>query len=109
MDQTIKGKYDEEVIFQVFHPRIADVSSLDYPSATFKNNKGVMELKPFIICHPKSLKMKVQAWDGTDIIWTFEAGKDPTLLSKIYKTPAPLVVENGDPTATTVTSIQVGY
>ena len=59
--------------------------------------------------HPKSLKMKVLTWLGKEITWTFEAGKDPIPLKKIFATPAPVVVENGDATETTVTSIQVGY
>ena len=109
MEQNIYGKFDDEVILQGYHPRIANVASADYTAASFKGKDGKTRQYPFIPSHPVSLKMKVTFWDDVTSLWTFEAGKDPILLKKIFKTPAPVVVENGAATETKVTSIQVVY
>lgn len=109
MDQKIVGSYDDPIFLQINFPRIADVSANDYTAASFKGGDGKTEQKPFVVCHPKSLKMKVRTWKEEDITWIFEAGKDPIPLKKIYASPVPLVVESGDVTETQVTSIQIGY
>lgn len=112
MTSIIDGFYTP-VILQVMIPEDADVSEVDYEAKKFDKYGNVStkaeDLRPFIPCHPLSLRMKVQTWLGKVITRTFEAGKDATPLRKIFADPAPVVVENGVPTATTVTTIQIGY
>lgn len=94
-------------------PDVADVSENDYTALKLTrygevdNTKG--EQRPFIVCHPLSLRMKVETWLGKEITWTFDPQKDPIPLKKIFASPVPVVVTNGEATATEVTSIQVGY
>lgn len=113
MISNIRGEFYDAVILQVMIPEDADVSEVDYEAKKFDKYGNIStkaeDLKPFIPCHPLSLRMKVQTWLGKEITRTFEAGKDNTPLRKIFADPAPVVVENGLPTATTVTTIQIGY
>jgi hypothetical protein len=66
-------------------------------------------LRPFIIAHPLPLRMKVQTWLGKVIIWNFGGGETLMPLRKIFASPAPVLIVNGEPTATTVTSVQISY
>ena len=109
MISNIQGKYDEDVKLHIYHPRLADVSAEDYTAASFTIRNGQTVQVPFYVCHPLSLYMKVTFWDGVTSLWTFEAGKDPIPVKKIFATPTPVVVEDGAATETEVTEIQVGY
>ena len=115
MNANIEGEFYNPVILEISVPDIADVSAEDYVAKSMdkygneNSTDHTKKQRPFVVSHPKSLKMKVLTWLGKEITWTFEVGKDPIPLKKIFATPAPVVVQNGDATETTVTSIQVGY
>lgn len=113
MNTKISGNYYDAVILQVMIPEIIDLSVVDYEAKQFNKSGNVSikteDLRPFIINHPRPLYMKVQTWLGKEISMYFEAGKDATPLRKIFKSPAPVLVENGVATATAVTTIQIGY
>ena len=114
MADKIIGYFYNEPLFEICVPDVANVSASDYPAKNFtsdgKESNDNKLKRPFYFSHPKPLRMKVLTWLGKEITWTFEKGKDPIPLQKIFKTPVPLVVDaNGDVTATQVTSIQVGY
>jgi len=113
MQANIQGEFYDAIILQVMVPEVADVSVASYEAKKLDKYGNIStkdeDLKPFIMCHPVSLRAKVQTWLGKEITWTFEAGKDPLPLKKIFNTPAPVLVQDGTPTATTVTSIQIGY
>jgi hypothetical protein len=105
--------YNKGTKLDINYPDVADVSETDYTAKKLTrdgeedNTNG--EQRPFIPSHPVSLRMKVETWLGKTITWTFEPGKDPIPLKKIFASPAPLLVQNGETTATEVTTIQVGY
>jgi len=113
MISNIEGAFYDAVILQIMVPEVADVSAEDYEAKKLDKYGEIStkdeHLKPFIMCHPVSVRAKVQTWLGKEITWTFEAGKDPMPLKKIFANPAPVLVENGGATATTITSIQIGY
>lgn len=113
MNSNIRGEFYDAVILQIMVPEVADVSSANYEAKKLDKygnaSTNDKDLKPFIFSHPVSVRAKVQTWLGKEIIWTFEAGKDPIPLRKIFASPAPVLVENGVATATAVTSIQIGY
>jgi hypothetical protein len=113
METKIKGNFYDAVILQVMVPGVADVSNGDY-NAEFINKSGQAtdnpkDLRPFVVCHPLSLRMKVETWLGKEITWTFGADGIPMLLKTIFADPAPVLVNNGEPTATEITEIQIGY
>jgi hypothetical protein len=109
----IRGEFYDAVILQKMVPEVADVSVNNYEAKKLdkdgNDSTKPEDLRPFIIAHPLPLRMKVQTWLGKEITWTFNAGEDPMPLRKIFASPAPVLVENGEPTATTVTSIQISY
>ena len=118
MINNIEGLFYSKPKFEIIYPDKANVSASDYEAKKFsfasadkvlsENAAGTQV--PFIVCHPVSLQMKVTTWYGKTIEgWIFEAGKDPMPLKKIFASPAPVKVEDGVATATTVTTIQVGY
>jgi hypothetical protein len=112
MISSIRGNFYDTVILQIMVPEDADVSSENYEAKQLDKQGNVSakaeDLKPFVICHPVALRAKVVTWLGREITWTFDPAY-PVLLRKIFASPAPVVVENGVPTTTVVTSIQVGY
>jgi hypothetical protein len=109
MQNHLYGKFDDEIVLQGFHPRIADVGSGDYNSEFFKGKRGEVKQFPFLFSHPRSICAKVEFWDGSVSLWTFEPGKDPVLVKKIFASPTPLIVENGIPTSEPITEIQIIY
>ena len=106
--------YGKGIKLDINVPDVANVSETDYTAKKFNRSGQVDNTKgnqhPFIVCHPVSLRMKVLTWLDKEVTWTFEAGKDPIPLKKIFASPAPVTVDaNGTATETQVTTIQVGY
>jgi hypothetical protein len=122
MITNIQGNFYNYPKLELVYLDFADLTQGDYTAKKLKNTAQTEktykitedavngEQIPFILNHPKSLKLKVETWYGQVIEgYIFESGKDPIPLKKIFALPAPVVFENGDATATVVDNIQVGY
>ncbi len=115
MISSLRGYFYNYPKLEIAVPDVADVTNENYIAKSF-TKQGVESEDPklqqsFYICHPVSLQMTVETWLGKIVEnWIFEPGKDPVQLRKIFKTPAPVIVDaDGNPTETEVTKIQVGY
>ena len=68
MISNIQGEFYDKVKLQVMVPEIADVSAANYEAKKLDKNGNsstkAEDLRPFIVCHPLPVKMKVTTWLG---------------------------------------------
>ncbi len=109
MKSNVWGEYYDAVILQIVKPKLADVSSVDYSAEKINKNTVVVdadaEVRPFIVCEPMPVTLKVQTWKGDIVTWNFTAGAYPMPLRKIFKDAANKLTETG----VAITTIQIGY
>ena len=99
MKSNIEGSFYNDVILELCYPEIADVSAVDYVAKTFRGNNIEEKQRPFVVCAKEETTLKVEAWLGNIVVWTFPAGVTyPMPLRKIIKD-----------VGNTKTSIQISY
>lgn len=109
MITNIQGEFYDDVILQVMRPELADVSAADYTAkklaktGVVDNTNGTQ--RPFVICHPEAVTLKVETWLGITITWKFMAGYNPMPLKRIYNDAANVITESDE----AITEIQIGY
>lgn len=104
MQTNLMGEFYNAVVTEISIPDEVDVSVTDFVASKY-NQIGLKDgleavQRPFLICHPVALTLRVETWLGKEVTWQFPAGGYP------YPMPLRKILKHPD---NSTSNIKIGY